>query len=119
MPSEAQPPALSPSDPDPLRCDVSRNGDHAHVRLVGELDLATVPHVEARLAELQGAGVKRVVLDLSGLRFLDSTGLCCILEHDAAARRDGFSMALVPGPPAVQRVFELTGTEQRLPFVDG
>jgi anti-anti-sigma regulatory factor len=43
-----------------------------------------------------------VVLDLSRLGFIDCTGLRCILELDAEARNDGFSIELVPGPPVVQ-----------------
>jgi anti-anti-sigma factor len=88
------------------------------VRALGELDLATVPILEAEVAQLREAGFRRLVLDLSGLGFIDSTGLRCIVALDADARRDGFSIALVAGPPAVQRVFELTGTTAQLPFID-
>lgn len=49
---------------------------------------------------------------------MDSTGLRCILERDSEARQDGFSMVLVPGPPAVQRVFDITRSTERLPFID-
>jgi anti-sigma B factor antagonist len=59
-----------------------------------------------------------LILDLSGLEFMDSTGLRCILTCDAEARRDPFTIALIPGPPAVQRVFELTNTRTHLPFID-
>lgn len=41
-----------------------------------------------------------------------------MLRYDAQARRDGFSIALIPGPPAVQRVFQLTETDAHLPFID-
>ena len=59
----------------------------------------------------------RLILDLSQLEFMDSTGLRLILRWDAEARKDGFSIGLVPGPPVVQRVFELTGTAAALPFI--
>lgn len=59
-----------------------------------------------------------MVFDLSGLSFMDSTGLCFFLQCYAAGRDDDFTIALVPGPPAVQRVFELTDTAPRLPFID-
>jgi anti-anti-sigma regulatory factor len=49
---------------------------------------------------------------------MDSTGLRCVLRLDAASRADGFSLGLVAGPPAVQRIFDMTGTADRLPFVE-
>jgi anti-anti-sigma factor len=97
---------------------VSREGTAATVRVVGALDLATVPVLDDQLAELRGTGFRRLVLDLRGLDFIDSTGLRCILRYDAEARQDGFSIALIQGPPAVQRVFVLTGTTDYLPFID-
>jgi len=49
---------------------------------------------------------------------MDSSALHFFLDCHDEAHRDGFTMALVPGPPAVQRVFELTATETALPSVD-
>ena len=59
-----------------------------------------------------------MTLDLSRLDFIDSTGLRLILDRDAEARRDGFTLALIPGPPAVERIFELTKTRTHLPFIN-
>jgi stage II sporulation protein AA (anti-sigma F factor antagonist) len=117
MSSRAQLPHPAPGA-EQLSCDVSRDANGARVRLVGALDLAAIPILEAEFAELRGAGIRRVVLDLSTLGFLDSTGLRFILERDREARQDGFSLFLVAGPPAVQRVFDLTGTTACLPFID-
>jgi anti-anti-sigma factor len=108
----------SPSSPDrePFRCDVSPERDAARVSAVGALDMATAPLLATTIEELHEAGFKHLILDLSRLDFLDSSGLRLILETDAAARADGFSIELIPGPPAVQRVFEVTGMRDRLPF---
>jgi anti-sigma B factor antagonist len=51
-----------------------------------------------------------VVLDLSGLRFVDSQGLGLLLSLRNDAKRNGHSLTLVRGPAVVQRVFALTGT---------
>jgi anti-sigma B factor antagonist len=110
--------SLPPPDAEWLRCDVSRKDDTVTVHVVGALDLATVPVLDKQLAELRDAGFRRLILDLRGLGFMDSTGLRCILRQDAEARQDGFSIALIQGPVAVQRVFELTGTTDHLPFID-
>jgi anti-anti-sigma factor len=105
------------AEPDCFRCDVSRESDTANVRTVGELDLATAPVLSAQIADLRQAGCRHVIIDLSDLTFIDSTGLRLILERYAESRQDGFTMALLPGPPAVQRVFELTDTTAHLPFI--
>jgi anti-anti-sigma factor len=101
-----------------FRCDVSRERGVASIRTIGDLELATVPILSARLAQLRQAGCRHVIFDLSDLAFMDSTGLRFLLESYAESRQDGFTMALVPGPPAVQRVFELTDTRDHLPFID-
>jgi anti-sigma B factor antagonist len=109
---------MTPPDAEPFRCEISREHDHARVLPVGELDMATTPALKAELDALRTAGVRRLTLDLRSLEFMDSTGLRCILEYDAEARQDGFTLGLIPGPRAVQRVFEVTDTRAYLPFVD-
>jgi anti-anti-sigma factor len=77
-----------------------------------------MPILATCVAQLRLAGCRHVIFDLSDLAFMDSTGLRFLLECHAESRQDGFTMALVPGPPAVQMLFELTGTRDQLPFVD-
>jgi anti-anti-sigma factor len=101
----------------PFSCEITREHDSARLRLLGELELDTTPTVEAEINALRETGTRSLVLDLTGLTFMDSTGLRCILDCDAEARQDGFSVALIEGPPAVHRVFELTNTHTRLRFV--
>jgi anti-anti-sigma factor len=119
MASRPQPSQHAPPSAEGLACETFRDGEATRVRVSGALDLATVPILEAELAALHEAGVRCLILDLSELAFMDSTGLRCILQQDAEARRDGFEFSLVAGPPAVQRVFDVTGTTARLPFIDG
>jgi anti-sigma B factor antagonist len=106
------------SQPESFRCEVSREGDTAKLRAVGELDLASVPVVAAQVAQLREGGCRHLIFDLSDLDFIDSSGLRFLIECNAESRRDSFTMALLPGPPAVQRVFDLTDTTGHLPFVD-
>jgi anti-anti-sigma factor len=115
--SDRSPPDLG--DQGLLRCEVIPERDAARVRPVGSLDLATVNVLEDQLAELRGAGFRRLILDLGGLSFMDSTGLRLVLRWDAESRTDGFGLELIAGAPPVQRVFELTGTLEHLPFVRG
>lgn len=88
-----------------------------HLVLSGELDLAAVPELEYRLADGAG-GYDCLVVDMSALTFLGSTGIRFLLELIARAERDGRVLRVVPGPRQVQRVFEILGVSDRVPFVD-
>jgi anti-anti-sigma factor len=114
-------PAPHPSAPQGVAftCDVrTEPGGAVRVLPTGDLDMATSTILADRLAEVWESGARNLVLDLSGLRFMDSTGLRLVLAWDARCREDGCGISLVPGPRAVQRVFEITGMLQRLPFVE-
>ena len=99
-----------------LRCEVVPERDAVRVCPIGSLDMATVRVHEQQLEELREAGFRRLIVDLGGLCFMDSTGLRLALKWHAAAQEDGFEIGFAPGPPAVQRVFELTGTSEHVPF---
>jgi anti-anti-sigma factor len=85
------------------------------VALQGELDFETAFDVEMRLERAIGRA-DSVVVDLSGLDFIDSTGIRTLLEANRAAQREGTPLRLLPGTPAVQRVFEVAGLLDELPF---
>jgi anti-sigma B factor antagonist len=85
------------------------------IRPTGELDIATAARLEAALVADRKPG-DRVVLDLAALEFVDSTGLRAIVRGAEAARRNGWELRLRPGPPPVQRVFEIAGVLGALPF---
>jgi anti-sigma B factor antagonist len=89
-----------------------------HVALRGELDLSTVGKVDEELVRWESSDSGVLVLDLSKLTFLDSTGLRCVVRADERARHDGRRLAVVKGPEAVQRVFEITRLAERLDLVD-
>jgi anti-anti-sigma factor len=86
------------------------------VSLRGELDLASARRVEERFATIDEQDPPRVVVDLSGLAFMDSSGLRMLLIADARAREHGYEFVLLPGQEQVQRVFEMTGALDVLNF---
>lgn len=92
-------------------------GETVRARLVGEMDLNALPELAAAMEGVRAHGHRRVTFDLRELTFLDSSGLRFLLDRHAEARANGSSIALIPGPPAVQRVFELTGSMDHLPFI--
>jgi anti-sigma B factor antagonist len=112
-----------PSRPDlgnqeSLRCDVLPERDHVRVRPVGTLDLANAPVLEKQLSELRDAGFAELIVDLRRLAFMDSSGLRLLLRWHAESRSNGFRLTLVQGAPEIQRVFDLTGMTDKLPFID-
>jgi anti-sigma B factor antagonist len=94
-----------------------RNG-LVHMALVGELDLSSVAKVQEELRRIEADSPSTLVVDLSKLTFLDSTGLRCIVTADERARNEGRRIVIVRGPDAVQRVFSITRLEERLEIVD-
>ena len=103
----------------PIEVRVSAGGDPTVTTIAvnGDLDLSTAPELERSLVGVQSDG-RPVLLDLRGVAFMDSSGLRVILAADARARSNGSRLMLVPGPPGVQRVFQLTLLDRRLEFVD-
>jgi anti-anti-sigma factor len=101
-----------------FRVDVQPEPHGARVRPLGEIDLATVDDVRCKIDESVAAGCERVVLDLGGVTFMDSNGLHLALDADADACEGGWQLLIIDGPRPVQRVFEVTGLRDRLPFVD-
>ena len=89
-----------------------------HLRLLGELDLGSAKELEAALRDAEAQASESVVVDLSRLDFIDSTGLSALVAADRRLRETGLRLALVPGPRPVQRVFEITGLDRRFELVD-
>lgn len=87
------------------------------LELRGELDMAGVANFERELAAAEAEAPAELVVDLDGLRFMDSSGLRALVAADDRARREGRTLSIVPGPPAVRRVFEITQLDARLNLV--
>jgi anti-sigma B factor antagonist len=85
--------------------------------LTGELDVSTVPAFNKRMSELRHQGFHSLVLDLSGVSFLDSTGLSAILVSEMHARMRGQRFKVIEGPRHVNELFRLTGVDNFLEIV--
>jgi anti-sigma B factor antagonist len=82
--------------------------DAVTIVLRGELDISTAPRVDEELRQVEADKPDRIVVDLRGLEFMDSTGL----------REQGRRLGLVRGPEAVQRIFNVTRLDERLEIAD-
>lgn len=94
---------------------VEHSGTTAIVRLAGELDLATAPELTEVLHGLESS-CERVILDLSGLEFIDSTGLRLAVAEHGRASADGFEFVIAGAAGAVLKILRLTGLDVTLPL---
>ncbi len=91
----------------------SAYGDAMVVRVHGDLDMATAPGLEEAL---EGADVsKRIVIDLSGCTFLDSSAVRALVATARAAEPAGGDVALVTRDPGILRVLEIASLDMLLP----
>jgi anti-anti-sigma factor len=106
------PAAGGPTDALELTC--IERGDVVIVHAAGELDATTCHRLRRLLANLLRQPVNRIELDLSGIAFMDSSGLGALLAHRVAAERVSVDLRVVAPSRQVARVLDLTGTERRL-----
>ncbi|MDX6690758.1 MAG: anti-sigma factor antagonist [Solirubrobacteraceae bacterium] len=97
----------------------SEREDVIHViSLFGELDVATAGEVRGELERAEASDAASIVLDLSGLTFMDSTGIRLLIEARDRSRSDRNRLTLLRGPASVQRVLQIAGVDDVLPFAD-
>ncbi len=87
--------------------------------LSGDLDVAGATAAHKRLIGLALRPGDQLVLDLSGLGFMDSTGVRLILQAREYAVRHGAGFVIVRGPENVMRVLEMVGLDEQLDVVAG
>jgi anti-sigma B factor antagonist len=93
-----------------LEIKVDQDGDRTICRPVGELDAFTVGRFRESLAEL-GAS-PRLLIDLSGVPFLDSAGLGALIGGVRRAREAGGDVAVFGARAAVARLLHTTGFDR-------
>ena len=95
--------------PPPLGVNVRHARGHVTIDLVGELDLATAPRLRDQLAQVSEDGADHITLDLTGLDFIDSTGLSVLVMAYTRAQSSGGALTVRHPSAAVMRIFEITG----------
>jgi anti-sigma B factor antagonist len=88
------------------------------LKLSGELDISSAAKVEDELSRVEPGKPDQIVLDLSALDFMDSTGLRLLITADIRARQEDRRLVLVQGNEMVQRVMRLTRLDERLDIVE-
>jgi anti-sigma B factor antagonist len=100
-----------------LRVETARDGGLHEIRLHGELDLSTEAEVAAAIAQAEESDAERIVIDLGGLQFMDSTGIKLLVTAATRSRESG-RVRLRKGSEAIQHVLRVAGIESELPFLD-
>lgn len=88
----------------------SRKVDTGETQVIvtGELDLATAPELERKLARSRG----RIVVDLRAVDFMDSTGIRVLLSHKARLEQNGGHLRLLIGSDPIRKLFDMCGVTE-------
>ena len=84
--------------------------------LSGELDMCGAPEFEAAALRLCELGARELLVDISEIGFIDSSGLRAILTVKAACEEHACLFSMTHGSGQAERLFELTRLVDRLPF---
>ncbi len=90
----------------------------ARLTLSGELDLATVPLLRAEAQAMLERSANHLIIDLSNLTFVDSSGLSLFISLNDRATRENWTLSLTRPSGKTFSVFSITGTDAHLPFID-
>ncbi len=96
-----------------------RSDEGAHIICVrGEIHVSTAPQFSQRLASAIDSGKTAMVLDMSGVEFIDSTGLSVLLNGLRLVTQMHGRMALVCANPTVLRLFQITNLDDTFDIFD-
>ena len=95
---------------DDLNIHIRSSNDETQIfELKGSLDIATSPTVRAALLDAAERGQHRLIVDLSGLDFIDSTGLGALIGSQRRAKENGGEVRLVAREGQILRLLRITG----------
>jgi anti-sigma B factor antagonist len=106
--------------PEKLEIGERAEGADLVLSVEGELDLSTIPRLAQHIDGRIGSVGASLLLDLSGVTFMDSSGLRLLIELHHRAQREGWKLSLTaPAHEAAQLVLRITGADAALPFTEG
>ncbi len=107
---------ISPGEPFSIRSE--RTGPVHRITPVGELDIATVSKLREEFEAVFSDGdAETIVVDLTKLEFIDSTGIRALLEMNAVCEHTD-RLRIVNGSPPVVRLFDIAGVRPLLPIIN-
>lgn len=95
-----------------------QEGGATVVTAAGEIDVFTAPDLDEALTAVLSRGATKIVMDLSGVTFLDSTGLGVLVKCLKQARGAGGWVRLVVQAEKIRKIFDITGLDAAMPLFD-
>jgi anti-sigma B factor antagonist len=105
------------SSDSPLRIETVQRGASLVLVVHGELDIVTSPLLDEALERARATDATSIVVDLFRISFIDSTGLHVLFKHAREEDEGRARLRLTRGSPQAQRLFELSGAKDYLPFI--
>ncbi len=103
-----------PQVTDLVRVDVVADGRTVRIIAAGEVDSSSAPVLDSRLAGVLDTSLDELVVDLCGVTFLDSAGLCVLAAAHRRAGEQQIPMRVLASSRAVVRPLQITGLWQLL-----
>jgi anti-sigma B factor antagonist len=100
---------VDPSSDELITLSVVTTDTSARVSTTGEVDSSSAPRLQAELEGLLDSGFRQLTVDLDGVTFLDSAGLCALAAVHRRATTDGGRMRVLASHRAVIRPLQITG----------
>ncbi len=101
-----------------LRLNHRKEGDRTVLEVGGEVDVYTAPKLREKLVELVGEGNYQIVVDMTKVEFLDSTGLGVLVGGLKRVRSHDGSLSLVCNQERILKIFRITGLTKVFPIHD-
>jgi anti-sigma B factor antagonist len=92
--------------------------DYTVVEIRGEIDVYTAPRVRENLLALIATGIRRLLIDLSRVEFLDSTGLGVLVGANRRLQSNGGSLRLICAQERLLKIFRISGLDSVFDIYD-
>ena len=99
-----------------LELETDKRGDRSVVTLRGEIDVYTAPRLRQALIDLVEGGATQIVVDMSAVDFLDSTGLGVLVGGLKRVKSNDGELRLVVSQDRIMKIFDITGLAKVFPI---
>jgi anti-sigma B factor antagonist len=108
---------MSDETPEELTVEVETDGNLPVLIVRGELDAYSAPTLDASVEELIAGGSRRLVIDLEGVGFIDSSGLRSLIRARKQLGDEASALQLRRPQPSTVRLLEITGLTEHFQVV--